>query len=90
MIFLIKPAEANVSKPRFVSISKLNEHQKSNGKSQSQYPRLNCLLERFTAVRPIEIAMVNDDCEKVAQKKLLPESKKLPFRTNEGYPSEDI
>ena len=58
----------------------------SHGKSQSQHSRPNCLLERFTAVGPIEIAMVNYDCSK----KLLPESKKLPSRTNEGFLSEDI
>ena len=42
--------------------------------------------KKITAVKLIEIAMVNYDCSK----KLLPESKKLPSRTNEGFLSEDI
>lgn len=60
MIFVIKPAEAKTSKSRFVSISKLNEYQISNGKSQSQHtPEL--------LIGKIYSGMVN--YEKVAQKK---------------------
>lgn len=81
MIFVIKPAEAKTSKSRFVSISKLNEYQISNGKSQSQHtPEL--------LIGKIYSGMVN--YEKVAQKKLLPESKTLLSRTNKGFLSDDI